>query len=548
MNAEAGGLFGTVLSHIDWVEVVTTLLISAVLSTAGYLTRRLLRTEKKISWTVLYDERINIGTRAVPALSSGPTTGDQMWDIVYKPRPGEASIDVEAGTLAVVEFRNIGRSLTEQDFSKDANGERTFRLVFPRRRVVHWKIRDNDEVRSTDQIRDKPAPKSVNYVSLPAFDSNHDDAFKVVVLLTQMRPGETEQVGDDRPEADRVFISGHVHDGRFEQHEQRSGRPHRPWRIVGAVAGALLLFAAGGWSYGVWLTGRTLTPAPQCAGGTLQLDGSTAFAPIAKQVATEYEQDCQGEQPQITVDAMGSVAGLQALSGAGSGQVIAMYDGLPSPPPDARYQPHAVGWIIFAVVGNRASLPAADFLSGNGNGLTTGQIAAAFNDPNQTSAPYAPVGRSSASGTRAAFVDLMLGGDDSAERDAATCPSPAGTGPTAVSGTVCLESSTMQLLDAVNTTPDAIGYAEDDALPFFPGVGAITVDGYEPSRADALDQDYRFGATEHLYTDAVPAAGSLTADFLDFLGSPAVVAQLRDTSFISCADLAGSRLSGACDQ
>ncbi len=38
-----------------------------------HLTRRLPRTEKKISWTVLYDERINIGTRAVPALSAGPS-------------------------------------------------------------------------------------------------------------------------------------------------------------------------------------------------------------------------------------------------------------------------------------------------------------------------------------------------------------------------------------------------------------------------------------------------------------------------------------------
>ena len=65
--------------------------------------------------------------------------------------------------------------------------------------------------------------------------------------------------------------------------------------------------------YGVWLTGRALlTPAPQCAGGALQIDGSTAFAPIAKQVATEYEQDCQGYQPEITVNAVGSVAGLAA--------------------------------------------------------------------------------------------------------------------------------------------------------------------------------------------------------------------------------------------
>ena len=55
-----------------------------------------------------------------------------------------------------------------------------------------------------------------------------------------------------------------------------------------------------------------------------------------------------------------------------------------------------------------------------------------------------------------------------------------------------------------------------------------------------------FGATEHLYTDGTPAAGSLTADFLSFLQSAAVTAQLRDTSFIGCADLSGSAISDAC--
>jgi phosphate transport system substrate-binding protein len=146
-----------------------------------------------------------------------------------------------------------------------------------------------------------------------------------------------------------------------------------------------------------------------------------------------------------------------------------------------------------------------------------------------------PVGRSSASGTREAFVSQVLNGDDRAEQSAGPCPSASG---------VCLEPTTMGLLSYVNQTPDAIGYAEADALPFFPDVGAIPVNGYEPTRANALNGSYTFLATEHLYTDNIPSG--LTADLINFLTSPPVTRQLRDTSFISCSDLGGSKLSAAC--
>lgn len=547
MNVEADGLFGTVLAHINWVEVVTTLLISAVLSILGFLSRKFFTTERKIAWTVMYDEPINIGTRTVPELKSGPGPADETWDIVYRSKPDAPKIDVKSGSLAVVEFRNVGKSLTNENFGHDVDQPPEFKLVFPNRRVVHWKIRDNDEFRERDQRRTKPAAKSANHVRLPAFESNRGDAFKVVVLLTRKTKEDSVQDGDDTSPNETIYVAGHIHDGKFEKHEQRTGKPYRPARIAGAIVCALLLFAGGGWSYGVWLTGRALTPAPRCAGGTLQIDGSTAFAPIAKEIATEYEQDCQSYQPVITVNAVGSVAGLTALMNEGGRQIIAMYDGKPDSAPPSRYLPHPVGWVIFAVVGNRSSLPANDFLSGTGNGLTDNQVEEAFNQPAQSVVRYAPVGRSSASGTRETFTNIFLGGADGAESAAKACPAPAGTGPSAIPGSVCLEPTTMRLLEAVDTTPDAIGYAEADALPFFPGVGAITINGYEPTRANTLSHAYTFGATEHLYTDGTPAADTLTADFLSFLQSAAVTAQLRDTSFISCADLAGSAISDACN-
>jgi ABC-type phosphate transport system substrate-binding protein len=110
--------------------------------------------------------------------------------------------------------------------------------------------------------------------------------------------------------------------------------------------------------------------------------------------------------------------------------------------------------------------------------------------------------------------------------------------------TVCLAGTTMDVLQYVSATPDAIGYAEDDAIAFFPNVSAIPVDGYAPTRANALAGTYRFLATEHLYTYGQPTG--LAADLIGFLTSAPVIAQLRDTSFIACADLTGSALSADC--
>ncbi len=85
-----------------------------------------------------------------------------------------------------------------------------------------------------------------------------------------------------------------------------------------------------------------------------------------------------------------------------------------------------------------------------------------------------------------------------------------------------------------------------DALPFFPDVGAIPVNGYEPTRGNALDGHYTFLATEYLYTNGIPSG--LVADLISFLASQPVIDQLRDTSYIACADLGGSKLDGACSR
>jgi ABC-type phosphate transport system substrate-binding protein len=104
----------------------------------------------------------------------------------------------------------------------------------------------------------------------------------------------------------------------------------------------------------------------------------------------------------------------------------------------------------------------------------------------------------------------------------------------------------MDLLRYVNDTPYAISYAEADALPFFPDVRAIPVNGYAPTRDNALQGKYTFVASEHLLTEGQPTAAE--KDFLQFLSSGPETAQLRGNAFIACRDLSGTAVSNDCGQ
>ena len=61
---------------------------------------------------------------------------------------------------------------------------------------------------------------------------------------------------------------------------------------------------------------RDDTPPPiGCARGTLTVTGSTAFAPVVRELAQKYEKDCEGST--VTVDAHGSNAGIRELADRG---------------------------------------------------------------------------------------------------------------------------------------------------------------------------------------------------------------------------------------
>lgn len=102
----------------------------------------------------------------------------------------------------------------------------------------------------------------------------------------------------------------------------------------------------------------------------------------------------------------------------------------------------------------------------------------------------------------------------------------------------------MDLLTYIDRTPNAIGYAEADALPYFPNVNIVSIDGTLPTREATLRGSYHFVATEYIYTVGQPHG--LTADYLDFLTSDAMSVRLRDRDYVGCAELSGTAVAGQC--
>jgi ABC-type phosphate transport system substrate-binding protein len=433
-------------------------------------------------------------------------------------------ITVENASQVEIEIRHIGReSIRKEDFTEND----PFTVCFPGRRVMDFQVAWARLLNpALGDGRAAPKPGQSDSFTLPPLRMNPQESFRLEALLTDPQPNQDN--GLKRP---TVTVTGFIDNGGFKRYRRRLRR----WLAAGtAMVVALLVGVVVAL---VVSDGSRPPPGLVCVPGSVSFKGSTAFAPIVNQVAALYEQSCPTAH--ITVRAIGSDRGLADLKGHRSGPpIVAMYDGQPSwQSLFPGYRSQAVGVVIFAVVGNW-HLPRSLFTTG----MTTQAIAQAFANPLQPQPSFVPrfvpVGRSGFSGTRQAFVKYVLGGNDQAELGAGSCPA-------VHTGSVCLEDTTMDLLAYVNTKWYSIGYAEADALLFFPNVRVIPINGVTPTRANALSGRYKFVATEHLYTRGTPKG--LAAAFINFLTSSTATDELRRYSFIGCSDLAKSpALRGRC--
>lgn len=541
MSVQASGVLDRVNTLIDSKEALTALTV-ALVTAVGTGVWALLKRRRRIEWRILYDEPIN----------QGDPDGDQhnLWEIEFG---GER---VDKGSFVVLEVRNAGSdNITGADFDPPPDEDYAFCFEFGGRRVRNFKVRDiprrshNDDYRGRIQRFARAVdPSHPGRLALPRISFNRRSAFKLMVLVSGHRTDDTAAVS----------TSGSLTGGDIDQVETAS---HLARNLTVA---ATVLALAGGVVGGVWLANRALRPAATpCASGKLELEGSSAFAPIATEAAASYMQTCHDAT--VDVVANGSQAGVADVASSGSLARIAMSDGAATTAASGSLTPRPVGVIVFAVVANKSL--AAGGSDPFAAGMSVHDLAAVFDgEPTADGNHYIAVGRKDqSSGTRSAF-DALIGGPETAlGADAPTCgstasaqpPTPASKAPTSPAPTspaaeakACVAENTMALLTYINDTPGAIGYAEADALPYFQNVGVVPVQDnvtrlpVTPSRENALNGSYKFVATEYLYP-AEPVIG-LTDAFITYLTGETTAARLRGHEFIACPDLAGSQIAGDC--
>jgi len=178
-----------------------------------------------------------------------------------------------------------------------------------------------------------------------------------------------------------------------------------------------------------------------------------------------------------------------------------------------------MGVLIFSVVAHTGLFPASN--------ITTDELRNIFDKPGEKG--KVAVGRRAGSGSRENFVTDVLGVDPGPP-DKGNCPAPTGS---TFSFTSCTEDSTADLLNFVNRTPNAIGYAElFQPLTAYPQISVISINNAAPTPDNIRNGSYRFWTVEHLYAAMQPTA--LTKDFLDFL--PHYRESNPPTDFIPCSE------------
>jgi ABC-type phosphate transport system substrate-binding protein len=335
---------------------------------------------------------------------------------------------------------------------------------------------------------------------------------------------------------------GKITDGRIDREPPRSGLIPIPTRtliltlvpvaLVGAVIGQLLSPLPG-----------PAAKAAACTGGSLTLIGSTAFSPVAQQIASAYEKGCQAARIVVPASNSGSVIGLDNLEKEGrqgkAAGLIAMSDG-PAPATDRGLVGGPVAIIVYTVIVNTG----VPFYN-----LTTTDIKDIFKGTktnwNQLHGgpdlPIRIISREPGSGSRNTFDRYVLGLPAAAA--ASGCASD--SGPPAV---VSCVKSTGGTLQAVSAVEGAIGYAQIGDVATYPdgGVQAVALDGLDGrfGNIGRSTKSYPFWTVEYLYTYG-PATG-LAEAFLKHLGTPTALSALEAAGYRPCPADGRGRAGALC--
>jgi len=418
-------------------------------------------------------------------------------------------------SLVLVRIRNTGLTAVTA-----AGVRRPITLTFPSRDVVEYAVTDCRGI-SRDVITPpgQPAASVVgNRIILPRFPMPRRASFKLLVLLSG--PGHG------------VLGKGRLRRGQVVRETARSSPRARN------IAFGTILAVLVGTQLGVAVGEGPVIPS-SCRSGHLAIQGSTAFAPAAQQIAQAYTSVCRDAD--ISVTGTATFNGLNALASPAATVQIAMSDGT-APAGYSGLVGHPVGVIIFAVVVNRQA---------HVYNLTTAQLRAIFSGQvtnwrqvGGASLPISIVARTSTSGTRRTFDSTILGGATEPAASSYNCR----TKNIIPSSPVirCEVGDTGTLLQRVDAIPGAIGYAQTSDADSYANVEKVAINGWGAGIGPVEQGAYAFWTVEHLYTYGQPAAGSLTAAFLAYMSTVTATDILHGDDYTPCTGQVHGQVAALC--
>jgi phosphate transport system substrate-binding protein len=240
--------------------------------------------------------------------------------------------------------------------------------------------------------------------------------------------------------------------------------------------------------------------------GSISVAGSTALLPLVKQAALDY----QAKHPEVKISVAGGGSRVGITQVAQKGVDIGDSD-IPAPNMPQLVD-HQVAVVTFGVVVNPKS---------NVKNLTTQQIRQIFSGAvtnfkqvGGADQPITIINRPHSSGTRAVFVQKILGGKEPSE-----------------SGLTQDSSGTVATMTA--QTAGAISYVGMSYVK--PGQQvAVSIDGIAPADANVESGKYPYWSYEHMLTNGQPSAQA--ADFINYVKTD--TALLKKLGFIPVSAMA----------
>ncbi|RBM10204.1 phosphate-binding protein [Prauserella sp. PE36] len=436
--------------------------------------------------------------------------------VIWNARISEPSVETHRKQLTDgLEFFSTTESngAREQHNSLDA-----VRTTLRQKLLAWWR-------KPPEQREPAPPAQAPQWDGVRLLDLNlvRKEKFKLVVVL---REPDHNRKG---PLTKAVECSGHVSGGRIlDERTQRKATWPRVTATLGMLlTGALIATLIAGAS-------RSETePGLACADGALRIVGSSAFSPIAANIAQGYTHACGAAE--VSAVATGSINGVRMLAAADedeSEELAALSDGETGVATD-ELVPHAVAVIVYTVVVND-SVGVETLTREQLAGIYSGR----YRDWNEVRAgpslPIRIVGRGQESGSRQTFERTVLGASeggltsDSCERADRGAPAP----------TIrCERGTEAEVVGEIAATGGAIGYVDlpsaNDAQADGHPIEIVELDGDYPD-ASTASQGYPFWTIEYLYTKGVPAEGTVLRTFLDYLRSGTARAELRDAGYTPC--------------